>query len=106
MIGKAQWTLKEIREAYGEILRAYNILFPLHPQTRIEREDIIGDPKFSSYGDDFHVTFCAKYRKILPELKEAADRSGNAVTWHHGESLDGLDQRMRDRIERALKFGI
>jgi hypothetical protein len=29
-----KWTLEEIREAYGEILRAYNEIFPLHPPGR------------------------------------------------------------------------
>ena len=28
------WSLEEIREAYGEILRAYNEVFPLHPPER------------------------------------------------------------------------
>jgi len=28
------WTLTEIRDAYGEVLRAYNELFPLHPRER------------------------------------------------------------------------
>ena len=33
MSGKV-WTLKEIRDAYGDALRAYNELFPLHPRER------------------------------------------------------------------------
>jgi hypothetical protein len=104
---KVQWTLKEIRDAYGEILRAYNALFPLHPQTRMEHEDIIIDTVDSHRGDDdFHATFQAKAREILPKLKKAADQSGNAVTWHRGEPLESLNEGMRERIERALKFGI
>lgn len=30
MIEKDHWTLKEIRDAYGEILRAYDVLNPPH----------------------------------------------------------------------------
>jgi hypothetical protein len=105
MTEKAQWTLKEIRDAYGEILRTYNILFPLHPQTKIEREDVINTFDLNR-GDNIADEFNAKAKKILPKLKEAADQSGNAVTWHRGEPLDGLNQSMKERIEKTLKFGI
>ena len=44
-------------------------------------------------------------REISPRLKAAADQSGNAKTWHAGEPLNGLSQGMRERIEKALKFG-
>lgn len=33
--------LKEIREAYREILMAYNALFPLDPATRRDSEDMM-----------------------------------------------------------------
>jgi hypothetical protein len=105
MIDKPQWTLKEIRDAYGEILRGYNAIFPLHPQAKIQREDIINTFDLNR-GDDIADEFKTKAKKILPKLKEAADQSGNALIWHRGESLDGLNQSMKERIEKTLKFGI
>ncbi len=29
-----EWTLKEIRDAYHELLKAYDEVFPLHPRER------------------------------------------------------------------------
>ena len=106
MTEKAQWSLKEIRDAYGEIFRAYNALFPLHPEARMHREDMIGAFDFDRGDDNFHATFHAKVKKILPKLKGAADRSGNSVTWRRGEPLDSLNKAMRDRIGKALRLGI
>lgn len=102
---KGQWTLKEIRDAYGEILKAFNATFPLHPQTKIQREDIVNTFDLNR-GDDIYDTFNAKAKKMLPKFRRIADQSGNASSWRRGEPLDGLNEGMRERIERALKFGI
>ena len=103
MSEKSQWTLNEIRAAYRDILSAYNALFPLYPQTRIGREDIEGDPDKGE--DETYLAFRGKMKKKVPELKAIADQSGNARVWHRGDPLDGLDQGLKDRIEKALKFG-
>ncbi|MBM4305715.1 MAG: hypothetical protein FJ115_02050 [Deltaproteobacteria bacterium] len=99
------WTLEEIREAYREVLTLYNELFPLRVREKIDREEIF--PEAISH--DFEVA-TDKFRKNLAEkarnLKEAADRSGNAVTWHRGDLLEGLNEGLRKRIEAAIKLGI
>jgi len=96
--------LKEIRVAYGEILRAYNALFPLFPMMRTEGEDITEN--FEKGDESLNLMVRVKVRENIPKLKEAADQSGNAVSWHRGESLDGLNQNLKDRVEKALKLGI
>jgi len=99
------WTLTEIRDAYGEALRAYNELFPLHPRGRKNYEEIL--PEGLSIDREEPInTFRKKATEINLKLKESADQSGNAVTWHRGDPLDGLDQNLRDRILRGLEFGI
>lgn len=105
MTQKVQWTLEEIRDAYGEILRAYNALFPLHPEKRTEGDDVRNgfDFKEEAFCSD---AFRKKVTRVLSRLKEAADQSGNAVTWHRGQSLEGLNQSLKDRVEKALKLGI
>jgi hypothetical protein len=96
--------MKEIREAYGEALRAYNELFSLQSR-RIDREDLLPEG-FSSDREEPIGTFRKKATEITPKLKEAADKSGNAVTWYRGDPLDGLDQSLQNRVLKALKFGI
>jgi len=96
--------LKEIRVAYGEILRAYNLLFPLFPMMRTEGEDITEG--FDKGDENLAESVRAKARENIPKLKEVADQSGNAVSWHRGEPLDGLNQSLKDRVEKALKLGI
>jgi hypothetical protein len=97
-------TLQEIREAYGEILRAYNELFPLHPQTRRKSKD---ETEIFDRGDqDFLKEVRMKLKKVFPKLRETADRSGNAQVWHRGEPLDKVTQGMRNRIGKALRLGI
>lgn len=99
------WTLEEIRKAYREILRAWNVLFPIYPDGR-RGEEIILDA-FDTDGDDFYrKTFFKKMEEVSPRLRTAADQSGNAKVWHTGESVDGLSQGMKERVERALRFGI
>jgi len=100
---KVQWTPKKIRDAYGGILRAYNTLYPLDPVTRKDPEEIIERVGMDKEGTP---KFWAKMREVVPKLKEAADQSGNAVSWYRGQSLDGLNQGMKDRVEKALKLGI
>ena len=104
---KNRWTLKEIREAYGQILGAYNEIFPVRAETRkcVEGMESMGDEILKDDGD-IKKAFQAQARKTLPKLKEAADSSGNPITWRRGESLDGLSQSLRDRVEKALKLGI
>lgn len=103
MSGKILWALEEIREAYQEVLTLFNELS--HHQERVEREEIFPE----GLGPDFEMD-TDKFRKGLTEkareLKEAADRSGNAVTWLRGNSLEGLSQELRERIETALTLGI
>ena len=33
------WTLQEIRSAYGDVLKLYNEVFPLHPRERKPHEE-------------------------------------------------------------------
>ena len=98
--------LKEIREAYNDILQAYNAPFPLHPETRIEQEDETIDVLDFDPDDNFAIERNKRPTKISHKLKKDADLPGNAATWHRGEPLDGLNQSIRERIERALKLGI
>jgi hypothetical protein len=97
--------LKELRSAYGEILVAYNALFPLSPNIERGEEETLPDLVGIDEGDSYLATM-RKLRKAHPELKEAADRSGNIQIWQRGGSLDGLSEGMRNRIERALRSGI
>ncbi len=99
-------TLQEIRKAYGETLKAYNALFPIHSNGRRVKNEIAQD-NFDPGGDSFYLEiFPEKFRKNFPRLKKAADQSGGSRVWHRGDHLDGLSQGMKDRIEKALKFGI
>ena len=104
MKNKTSLTLGEVRDAYGEILGAYNELFPVHPASRTEGEDITG--KFGKGEESLIDAASAKMREMGPKLKEAADQSGNAVIWRRGDSLEGLNQSLKCRIEAAIKFGI
>ena len=106
MTKKDQWTLQEIREAYIEILKSYNALFPLEPLMRREVEQIEMPETFHRGDDNFQKGLMTEMKKVIPKLREAADQSGGAVTWRYGESLDGLNQGLKNRVERALKFGI
>jgi len=45
-----QWPLEKIRAAYREVLQAYDSLFPLHPEKKIESGHI-ADPIERSKGD-------------------------------------------------------
>jgi hypothetical protein len=97
-------TLEEIRDTYVEILTAYNELFPVHPITRTEGEDIT---ESFDKGNDFLIgTVNARFREISPKLREAANQSGNAVVWRRGDPLDDLPEGLKSRIEAAIKFGI
>ncbi len=97
-------TLQEIRQAYGEILRAFNTLYPLHPATRKEPQDITDN--FDKGDESLIEAIRTKARKIFPKLKGTADQSGNVKVWHRGDPLEGLNRGMRERIEKALKLGI
>lgn len=98
------WTLREIQDAYAEILKAFNVVYPVGsvPKRKDETLPEAFDPEGERF---FQDTFIEMAKKAIPKLKAAADRSGNARIWHRGESLDGIDQRMRERIEKALEFG-
>jgi hypothetical protein len=99
-----EWPLPKIREAYREILSAYDEICSLHPKISVKDEDIT--PPFDQGEDVSSFTVRKRMTAILPKIKEGADRSGNAVIWYRGDSLEGLSSGMRDRVERALKFGI
>lgn len=106
MTEQTDWTLQKIREAYRDILRAWNILFPLYPNGRREKEEEVLDA-FDPGKDKFYLEFFSKKAKrILPKLKRAADQSGGAQIWRRGDPLDGLNQGLRGRVEMALKLGI
>jgi hypothetical protein len=100
----SEWTLERIRQAYSEILFAYNDLSPLHSETRRKHED--ETQSFGQGDDNFLDAFRMKAKRLVPKIKEIADQSGNAMIWHRGESFEGLSLGMRERVERALKFGI
>jgi hypothetical protein len=102
---KPTWTLEEIRKAYADALTGWNALFPLHPESRREGDDV------ERWGDFEEEDFCAdvfrkKGMRALSRLRKAAAQSCNAQIWHAGESLNNLSQGMRERIEKALRFGI
>jgi hypothetical protein len=103
MSSEPEWTLEKMREAYGKNLRAYNEIFPLHPQTTMRRED--ESENFNQGDQDFLDIFRVKAKKIFPKVKDGADQSGNPVVWRRGDPLDSLSPAMRGRVERALKFG-
>jgi hypothetical protein len=96
--------LKEIREAYVEIVSAWNIVSPPITQSAGEDKEMMADPV--DMDKETTVSTMAKLRKVHRELKREADQSGNAQVWHRGEPLDGLSPGMKERIERALRFGI
>jgi hypothetical protein len=104
MSDRSEWTLKKIRAAYGDILGAYNELFPLHPKTTMKRED--ETENFNQGDEGFLDAFREKAKKIAQEIKRGADESGNPIVWHRGDPLDSLSPAMRERVERALKFGV
>ena len=105
MSEKNHWTLPKIREAYSEILGSYNVLFPIQLGGKKKDETVLD--AFDPEGDNFYLdVFPKKAREVLRKLKKDADRSGNAQVWHKGEPLDSLNQRMKGRIEKALKYGI
>lgn len=99
---KSLWTLQEIRQAYSEILEAYNVLFPLWCEGR--KEEGMAPDTFDPPED--RVAFVRESKEILSKLREGADHSGNAQTWHIGEPTNGLSHGMKQRINKALKFGI
>lgn len=104
MSEKLQWSLREIRNAYGEILRAYNALFPLSPD--VERgEEVMADSPDTDEESSYLSTM-KSLKKAHNSLKEAAKESGNAQCWRVGEPLDGVNERMRARISKALELGI
>jgi hypothetical protein len=101
-----QWTLQRIKEGYRENLALWNELHPIHPEPRmgVERTELYGcEP-----GDvkEMSMEFCERARQVTPQLKERADRSGNPFKWSRGDPLDGLPDGMKERIEKALGFGI
>lgn len=97
--------MKEIRNAYREILTAYNVLFPLSPNIEKGKEEALPN----CLGIDEEST-CLRTMKALKKahdgLKEAADRSGNVRIWRSGEPLEGFPQSLKERIELALRSGI
>ncbi|MGO8988757.1 MAG: hypothetical protein ACLQGU_04320 [bacterium] len=97
-------TRREIRDAYRDILSAYNELFPVHPITRQGGQGYEGS---FEKGDESLIDLVkTKTREVGPELKEGADQSGHAVTWRRGAPLDGLNESLKCRIETAIKFRI
>lgn len=104
--------LKEIRAGYRECLSAYNAIFPLDPATKKDAEDMMDrfaeevTERSAKIDSNARRISRAKAKKALPTQEEGADQLGNAITWRRGDSLDGLNQDTRERIERALKFGI
>lgn len=105
MSEKDHWTLQKIREAYSEILRSYNVFFPI--QLGGKKKNEVALDAFDCEGDNFYLdVFPKKARKALRKLKKDADRSGNVQVWNKGETLNSLNQDMKERIEKALKFGI
>ncbi len=99
--------LKEIRDAYGEALSAYNELFPLYHSGRVDRGEILPEGLNIDLGEKDNINaFRKKATEMAFKLKEAADKSGNAVTWHRGESLEGLNQSLKKRVLKGLEFGI
>ena len=99
------WTLKEIREVYRENLKLYNETFPPFPERR--KEDNEGEPEELFHrGENYIEALDEKLKKVLPKLKAAANESGNAVVWVRGQSLDGLNEGIHQRIRMALDFGV
>ena len=55
MSEKNHWTLPKIREAYGEILGSYNVLFPI--QLGGKKKDETALDAFDPEGDNFYLDF-------------------------------------------------
>ncbi len=99
------WTLQKIREAYFENLELFNdrSLFLIRETNRKETELDTPDPDGLS---PFESNLLEKLKEVGPKLRAAADQSGNAQTWQIGQSLDGLSQGIKERVEKALLLGI
>ncbi len=98
--------LQELREAYLENLKAYNALYPVEIdgfQKGIMMEAI---PEPEEKDHPFLKEFHKKAVKIQKELEDSADRSGNAQVWRRGDPLENLRPGLRQRVEKALRFGI
>lgn len=102
---KAQWSLAEIREAYRDILQAYNALSSPFSESKSNSE---GEPETleGTRDEESFKMIRLKLRQVSRALKEGADRSGNVQVWRRGDPLDALNQGLRDRIEKALRWGI
>lgn len=103
---KIRWTLQEIRKVYAENLKFWNGLYPIHLRERGNVEEVMEDTiEHGDIGTELKE-FCERAKEVMPRLKEAADLSGNSRVWRKGEPLDDLPRGLRERIEKALNFGI
>lgn len=98
--------LKEIRQGYGEALMLYNEIVPLHPQERKEPE--------TEFPGTIDLAESRRTAKACVKVCEATEgtaeisspnQPANAQIWCRGEPLDNLNEGLKERIERALKFG-
>ena len=94
-----QWPLEKIRQAYRDILWAWNIIFPPFAEARRQEEEKIPDSvdvdieEKSSY-----LTTMGALRKAHAGLKEEADKSGNLKIWTAEEySQEFLKSLIRQR---------
>jgi len=79
MTEQGQWPLEKIRQAYKDILSAWNIIFPPFPGADGRGEETVPD-SVDIEEETFWGTM-GTLRKAHHELKKEADASGNPKVW-------------------------
>jgi hypothetical protein len=106
MNGEISWTLQKIREAYNENLEFWDGLYPIHLREIGDVEEVTEDTiERGDIGAELK-NIRKRVNEIMPRLKQSADLSGNPHVWRKGEPLDDLPRGLRERIGKALNFGI
>jgi len=100
--------LEKIKEIYLENLKFYNELYPIRINNTKKISNLYFDEEPSlSIKDTFDFKKSVlKMKKKLIELENNLNQIGNPKIWRRGEPLNHLDSSLRERIEKALKFGI
>jgi len=96
--------LQKLREAYLENLKAYNSVHPIEIDGI--RKGIMIETIEEEKEKFLYEYFDQRAKKILKDLKNSVKFSGNAQIWKRGDSLENLNLGMKERVEKALRFGI
>ena len=100
--------LEKIKEMYLENLKLYNELHPIRINNTRKISNLYFDEEPSlSIKDTFDLKKSVlKMEKKLIALENNLNQIGNPKIWRREEPLDHLYSSLRERIEKALKFGI